>query len=72
MNKLLEIIVTETNRYAAQKGCTFETMENEMKAFLGINFTMDINQLQSLKGYWSTDKFITKEKRQNVMTRARF
>ena len=51
MNKLLEIIVTETNRYAAQKGCTFETMENEMKGFLGINFTMDINQLQSLKGY---------------------
>ena len=40
MNELLEIIVTETNRYTTQKGRNFETMEDEMKAFLGINFIM--------------------------------
>ena len=34
MNGLLEIIVTETNRYAAQKDRNFETMEDEKKAFL--------------------------------------
>ena len=27
-----------TSRYATQKGCNFETMEDEMKAFHGINF----------------------------------
>ena len=51
MNELLEVIVTETNRYATQKGCNFETMEDEMKAFLGINFITGINKLPSLEDY---------------------
>ena len=72
MNELLEIIVTETNRYATQNGCNFETMENEVKAFLGINFIMGINRLPSLEDYWSTDKCIGNEKIQNVMARTRF
>ena len=53
MNELLEIIVTKTNRYTTQKGCNFETTEDEMKAFLGINFIMGINKLPSLEDYWS-------------------
>ena len=52
MNELLEIIVTKTNRYATQKGRSFETTEDEMKAFLGINFIMGINKLPSLGDYW--------------------
>ena len=72
MNELLEIIVTEMNRYATQKGCNFETTEDEMKAFLGINFMMGINKLPSLEGYWSTDICIGNGKIQNVMTRTRF
>ena len=72
MNDPLEIIVTKTNRYATHKGCNFETTEDEMKAFLGINFIMDINKLPSLEDYLSTDKCIGNEKIQNVMTRARF
>ena len=48
MNELLKIIVTETNRYAAQKVCNSETTEDEMKAFLGINSIMGINKLPSL------------------------
>ena len=51
INELLEIIVTETNRYTTQKGCNFETTENEMKALLGINFIMRINKLLSLEDY---------------------
>ena len=62
----------KTNRYATQKGSNFETTEDEMKAFLGINFIMDINKLPSLEDYLSTDKCIGNEKIQNVMTRARF
>ena len=72
MNELLQIIVRETNRYATQKGRNFETKEDEMKAFLGINFIMDINKLPSLEGYWLTDNCIGNEKIQNVMTRTRF
>ena len=72
MNELLEIIVTEMNRYATQKGRNFETTENEMKAFLEINFIMGINKLLSLEDYWSTDNCISNEKIQNVMTRTRF
>ena len=60
------------NRYATQKGCNFETTEDEMKAFLGINFIMGMNKLPSLKDYWSTDKCIRHEEVQNVMTRTRF
>ena len=71
MNELLEIIVTETKRYATQKGCNFETTEDEMKAFLGIHFTMSINKLPSLKDYLSTEKCIRNGKIQSVMTRTR-
>ena len=72
MNELLEIIVTETNRYPTQKGCNIKTMEDEMNAFPGINFIMGSNKLPSLEGYWSTDKCIGNERIQNVMTRTRF
>ena len=58
MNELLKIIVTETNRYAAQKVCNSETTEDKMKAFLGINSVMGISKLPSLKDYWSRNKCI--------------
>ena len=72
MNELLEIIVMKTNRCATQKGRNFETTEDEMRAFLGINFIIGINKLPSLEDYWSSDKCIGNEKIQNVMTRTRF
>ena len=72
MNELLEVIVMETNRYTTQKVRNFETTEDEMKAFLGINFIMGISKLPSLEDYWSTDKCIGNEKIQNVKTRTRF
>ena len=72
MNELLEIIVTETHRYAIQRGRNFETTEDEMKAFLWINFIIGIKKLTFLDDYWSTDKYIGNEKIQNVITRTRF
>ena len=72
MNELLEIIVTETNRYATQKGRNFETTEDVMKAFLEINFIMGINKLLSLEDYWLIDKCIRNEKIQDIMTRRMF
>ena len=72
MNELLEIIVTERNRYAAQKSCNYETPEDEMKAFIRINFIMGINKLPSLEDYWPTNKCTGNEKIQIVMTKSRF
>ena len=62
-----EIFQTVMNRFATQKGCNFETTDNEKKAFLEIT-----NKLLSLEDYWSTDKFIENAKIQNGMTRTRF
>ena len=45
MNELLEIILTETNRYATQNGRNFEKTEDGLKTFLGINFIMGIIKL---------------------------
>ena len=72
MNELLEIIVTETTRYTAQKGHNFETMEDKMKAFLGINFIMSTNKLPPFEDYWSKHKCVGSEKIQNFMIRTRF
>ena len=62
----------KTNRYTTQKSCYFETTEDEIKSFLGINFIMGINKLPCLEDYWSTDKCIRNEEIQNVMARTRF
>ena len=74
MNELLEniVMVTETNRYATQKGLNFKTTEDEMKVFRQMNFIMGIHKLPSLEDYWSTDKCIGNEKVQSVITRTRF
>ena len=45
---------------------------DELKAFLGLDFIMGINKLPFLGDYWSTDKYIRNEKIQNAMTRTRF
>ena len=67
MIELLEIIVTETNRYATQKGHNFETRDDEMESFHGINFMIGVNELPSWGGFCSTGKFIVNEKIRNVV-----
>ena len=62
MNEHLEILVTETNRYATQRRLNFETTEYEIMAFMGINFIMVIKRLPGLEDYCSTDKIIGNEK----------
>ena len=52
MNKLLEIHVPEHNRYATQKGLNFETTENELMSFLGINSILVILEIKRFKKSW--------------------
>ena len=72
LDMLIEILVNESNTYAQQKGRIFTTNAEEMKAFIGINYLMGINQLPSIKMYWDADVFIGNSGIQNVSTRQRF
>ena len=49
-----------------------ETNEWEMRAFVGINILMGINQMPEYDMYWSSDTFLGNIGIQNVMTCNRF
>lgn len=56
MDKLVQsIIVPQSNLYALQNGRVFETYNDEIMAFLGINFLMGYHVLPSLDDYWSNE-----------------
>ena len=44
--------------YAQQNGREFHTNEKKMRAFLGIDYTMSINKLPTIKSYWGCGHFI--------------
>ena len=58
---LLSLIVRETNSYAAQCleanniSATWETDEEELKAYLGFMVVMGVSRLPEIRDYWSTD-----------------
>ncbi|XP_062606783.1 piggyBac transposable element-derived protein 4-like [Saccostrea cucullata] len=72
--------VRHTNNYARwkmeQKGeedrVWYEITEAEMKAYLGLNILMGINQLPSYKDYWSKDVYLGNEGVKSVMTSRRY
>ena len=47
-----------------------DTSAKEMKAFIGVNYVMAINQLSSIPMYW--DHFIGNVVIQNIFTRTRY
>lgn len=72
LHKLIAEISVQTNIYAMQNGRQFVTDENEIRAFLGINYIMAINRLPTIEHYWSVDSFIGNAAIRDVMTRNRF
>ena len=48
---LIELLVTQSNLYSQQNGCHFITNPEEMKVFLGTNYTMAVNQLPNISMY---------------------
>lgn len=69
---LLTLIKTESERYAGQNGRVFQISPDELSAFLGINILMGINQLPSMKDYWSVEEGLGNPLIQKAMTRTRF
>ena len=58
LDKLVTLIVTETNRYAQQNGRNFVTNVAEMKAFLGMNYIMGVNNLPTIHHYFESDDYV--------------
>ena len=52
-----------------EKEREFETNEQEMRAFLGINYVMSINKLSTIKSYWEYGQYVGDEGIRNVMSR---
>ena len=59
MEELLDLILKQSNLYALQNERKVLVTKEEMKAFLGINFVMEINKLPTIDDYWrSSDNLI--------------
>lgn len=72
LQELVKILVEQSNIYAQQNGREFMTNDQEMSAFLGINYIMSINKLPTIKSYWECGQYIGNEGVRNVMSRSRF
>ena len=72
LEKLLELIVEQSNLYAHQNGRNFTVTKKELKVFLGINLVMAINKLSSIAEYWRIDNLIDNDCIRNTMIRERF
>lgn len=72
--QVIELLVTETNRYAMQNRSKnwIDITAVEMKAFIGCLIVMGIHQLPALKHYWSSDPFLRVDAVASVMTANRF
>lgn len=71
-NDLLELIVSESNRYAFQKGAALFITLEELKAFLGMLIIMGFHSLPSLRLYWSKDQNFHLSRISDIMTLKRF
>ena len=63
LDKLVTLIVTETNCYAQQNGRNFVTNAVEMKASIGMNYIlkqkiMGVNKLPTIHQYWEHDDYV--------------
>ncbi|KAG5883954.1 hypothetical protein JTB14_031779 [Gonioctena quinquepunctata] len=53
---IIQRIVNESHIYAQQRGLTFDTTIEEMKAFFEFLIIMGFHNLPSIRLYWSTDQ----------------
>ena len=69
---LNNIVIPQSQLYKFQKGEPFETSNEEMRAFLGMIFTMSYHVLPRFQLYWCLDPDVNVPIISKVMTRHRF
>lgn len=69
---MLQIIVDQSNLYAAQGGTELVLTVEELKAFLGLLILFGFNNLPSIRLYWSNNPNFYNERVAKVMTMKRF
>ena len=67
LEELLEFLVEQLNLYAHQNGRNFTVTKEELKAFLGINFVMEIKKLPMIAEYWRVDNLIGNDGIENTV-----
>lgn len=72
-SRCIDLLVAETNRYAAQKNeSNFQVRPEEIKAFIGILFLSGYHRLPSQEHYWSLDPDLQVETVRDCMSRKAF
>ena len=61
--------VERSNLYAHQNRKNFTVTNEGLKAFLGINFVVEINKLPMITEYWRVGNLISNDSNQNTMIR---
>ena len=67
LEEQIELIVVRINLYTQQKGKKFMIDNDEVKAFLDINYIMAINKLPTITENWKVDNLIGNNIIQNTM-----
>ena len=65
--ELIDLTVVQTNFYAQEMGRNFTVDNNELKAFLWINYIMNINKLPTIAEYCRVDNLTGNNVTQNTM-----
>ena len=72
LDVLIGLLVTQSNFFSQQNVRHFVTDSGEMKAFLGPNYVMAVNQLPSISMRWDYDHFIGNNDMENILTKGKY
>ena len=72
LDVLIELLVQQNDLYSQQNRRNFLNIAEEMKAFIGVNYIMAVNQLPNIPVYWNCNHFVGNVGIQNIFTRTRY
>ena len=72
LDVLIKLLVQQSNLFLQQNGRNFLTNTKEIKAFIGVNYIMSVNQFLIIPMYWDCNHIIGNVGIQNIFTRTRY
>ena len=72
LDVFIKLLVEESNLYSQQNVRKFLTNTREIKAFIGVNYIMTVNQLLIMPIYCYCDHFVGNVDIENIFTRPRY